>query len=837
MNQASTTSGKHFLQVALVLICLLVAMPVGLAMQISHTVQFSQDDLLFEKRMDYDVVKLQGAGYLAVAGEPMLPAVELRIALPAGMKAENIRIDGLQSEALAGKYNIFPAQPPLKFSQAGEEIEFVAPKVEIYQSSATYPAAAAKITGQTDLAGQGIAIIQVCPLSYVPAEGTLTLFSSMTLVIEGGDDYVCGDYLPENLAPHYIDLYQRQLADLVVNSDDIALTTSPFPSTRKVMLPPGGPFDHVIITTSSLATHYADLVAWHTRKGVKDTVITTDYIYANYTGSDNQQKIRNFVIDAHNNWGTLYFLMGGEDSQVPFKYRTYVSESIPSDQYYADYDDDWTYEVYVGRVTAANATEINRFVDKVLKYELDPPVMGYVLDAVLLGMDLTLAWEPPYYTLTASEELKEYIDTSYIPSRFNVTKVYDSDHSDHRIDFLNALNAGQNLVNHSDHSSTTSMGTGDRNHDSHIYNSTVDGLTNTGKMSVVFSLGCHCLEWDYSDCIGEHFVIYNDLKAGVAYTGNTRSGWFYVGDPISLSAVLDANWFKGLFDHDMYRLGEALAYTKNNTQHSDNYWRYCHWTLNLLGEPEMPIWTDSPVALEATHPDSVTSSPFQFTVNAHRTHGTPVDSAFVCLYKAGDIYERGLTDANGDISFMLTPFSSGDLLVTVTKQNFLPYQGQAGVDATNTAPTCQVPDDSTIQVRGGVQICLPVGCDDPDGNLASGPTIVAGPGEISEGNWCYTPSGDDTATVTIRCEDTGGLFCEATFQIIVDTYMCGDADGSSLVNIADVVFLISYVFGGTAAPEPLEAGEVDCDGVVNIADVVYLINYIFGSGPAPCEGC
>ena len=67
------------------------------------------------------------------------------------------------------------------------------------------------------------------------------------------------------------------------------------------------------------------------------------------------------------------------------------------------------------------------------------------------------------------------------------------------------------------------------------------------------------------------------------------------------------------------------------------------------------------------------------------------------------------------------------------------------------------------------------------------------------------------------------------------TYICGDADGNQLVNIADVVYLINYVFGGGPPPDPLLAGDVDCNALVNIADVVYLINYIFGGGPDPCD--
>ncbi len=76
-----------------------------------------------------------------------------------------------------------------------------------------------------------------------------------------------------------------------------------------------------------------------------------------------------------------------------------------------------------------------------------------------------------------------------------------------------------------------------------------------------------------------------------------------------------------------------------------------------------------------------------------------------------------------------------------------------------------------------------------------------------------------------------------TIQVVASPYICGDADGNQLVNIADVVYLINYIFDGGPAPDPLEVGDVDCNQLVNIADVVYLITYIFDGGPAPCAGC
>jgi hypothetical protein len=64
-------------------------------------------------------------------------------------------------------------------------------------------------------------------------------------------------------------------------------------------------------------------------------------------------------------------------------------------------------------------------------------------------------------------------------------------------------------------------------------------------------------------------------------------------------------------------------------------------------------------------------------------------------------------------------------------------------------------------------------------------------------------------------------------------YMCGDANGDSVSNIADGVFLLNYVFKDGPAPEPEEAADANSDGTINVGDAVGIVNYIFREGPPP----
>jgi aminopeptidase YwaD len=70
-----------------------------------------------------------------------------------------------------------------------------------------------------------------------------------------------------------------------------------------------------------------------------------------------------------------------------------------------------------------------------------------------------------------------------------------------------------------------------------------------------------------------------------------------------------------------------------------------------------------------------------------------------------------------------------------------------------------------------------------------------------------------------------------------ESFVCGDVDGNSEVNVSDAVSLIDYVFADGSEPDTQAEADVDCNGKVNVTDAVYLIAFIFGNGIEPCAGC
>jgi hypothetical protein len=86
-------------------------------------------------------------------------------------------------------------------------------------------------------------------------------------------------------------------------------------------------------------------------------------------------------------------------------------------------------------------------------------------------------------------------------------------------------------------------------------------------------------------------------------------------------------------------------------------------------------------------------------------------------------------------------------------------------------------------------------------------------------------------------DTTKVLIDEGSLTIESNSFMCGDANGDLTVNIADMTYMVNYLFAGGAEPTPIDAGDVNCDGTVNISDMTYMVNYLFGGGPIPCASC
>jgi hypothetical protein len=100
--------------------------------------------------------------------------------------------------------------------------------------------------------------------------------------------------------------------------------------------------------------------------------------------------------------------------------------------------------------------------------------------------------------------------------------------------------------------------------------------------------------------------------------------------------------------------------------------------LNLLGDPETRLWTDTPAEMELVFNPVLATGPQTFTVEV-TSEETPVAEALVCLSKGEDVYCVEESDSQGRVQILIAPDETGTLHVTATKRDHVPAIGEAQV--------------------------------------------------------------------------------------------------------------------------------------------------------------
>ncbi len=707
---------------------------------VGFTATFPEDGLELGTLEGYDTVGLDGSTCAGTPGSPALPGITLRIALPEGFRATGVRIIASDIVELPGEYVVLPCQPPRPIGDGGDPADFVGPDPAAYRSTEVHPRRMVELLGQTDLAGQSMAVVRFHPVRYVPATESLELATRIEVAIEGEKEYECGDYLPARIPGGRAARLEDEVRRLVANPEDVVVRERPG-GTRPTSRLQVGAFRYVIVTDWSWIDEWTPLADWRTKRGAPSTLVSTNWIYAaGYPGSQLEQ-IRAFIEDAHASWGAVDFLLGADTHVIPFHVRTvevpgYSIDDIPNDTYFADYDDDWICEVNVGRVSARSAGDIAAFIDKTLTYEKSPPLGGYVTSAAFLGFDIATCGD------MHGESSKERIRTDFLPPSWSLSTEYDSEPGLHRADVLALLAQGHHLVNHHDHCNDNCMGVGWICHSDLIFTSDIQTLMNGDRQSILFAVGCNPCDFSVYRSIGETFV-QSSLGGGVAFMGDTRTGWGGPAhDPDLYTVRQDRFFFRNLFEDGFVFLGENFSDLKNDEYDEFdpvNLHEYCFTQLTLLGDPQMPVWTEEPRPLTVAHPAiAFAGLPAAFPVEV-TSEGEPVDGAIVCLSKADDVYDVAETAA-GVAAFAFTPASPGTLHVTVTAPNYLPHEGQAIV----TDDASSAPDDDAALPR----------------RLSIGPVVPNPFGRSTEIGYAI-PADGGLRKVTLRVYDASGRLVRA----------------------------------------------------------------------------
>jgi hypothetical protein len=455
---------------------------------------------------------------------------------------------------------------------------------------------------------------------------------------------------------------------------------------------------------------FEPLAEFYERRGVRTIVASVEQIESSYSGLDAQDDIRRHIEFLYTDRGITHVLLAGDSdggvSDVPHRgfycavqsSGLYEDDGIPADLYYAALDGNWNgdgdqlwgepgeddlyAEVAVGRAPVDSPAEIEAFIAKVTAYQISP-VLSQCRSALLLGEKLyndPLTW--------GGDEMDQLIGsctaygfaTTGLPPAFDITTYYDRDLGTWAKTAVFAeVNAGVHWLFHSGHSNynyALRMLAGDVN----TANFANDGVA--AMFPIVYTYGCVAGGFDYNDCIAEEIV--TEPIFASAFVGNSRYGWFTEGTTNGPSHHFQREFVDAVFGEGITGLGEANGRSKDETvpfvdlpdEYEPGAHRWCFYCLNLLGDPMMDAWTDTPAAMSVSHGLAIGPQDSSLAVST----GTP--GARGALSFGGDCLGAAVADMAGEMLIVLAdtiPSGADSLDLVVTAHDRLPYETRIAV--------------------------------------------------------------------------------------------------------------------------------------------------------------
>jgi hypothetical protein len=519
-----------------------------------------------------------------IAGEPLMPYYPAAILLPQDAVVKDVKVK-TGAPLIQTGIDIPWGQPPCTFS---DEPVKVGKNESIYNSDFDYPNKLYQVVSVESFRGFQILHVNLYPLQYKPKSGTVKYYETMTVEVKFGKG------LKNKL---YRGLYGDKVtvSGMVDNADMTA--------TYEDGGTPLATEEYIIITNSTLESTFQDLATWKNNFVNGAGVYTVSWITSNYTGADNQDKIRNFIIDKYTNNGLKYVLLGGDISVVPYRgfyiySGGYVDYDMAADMYYSHLDgnwnddsdsywaepgeEDWYAEIGVGRAPCEDTTEASNFVSKVISYEqmVKPEKVCFHQSRVQSNNNpdaRCLAWNCD----------------DWIPGTYTIDYLFEEDGGISKQDWIDHWAMDPIAVAHIGHGSSTSYYINYEIDYGHVtwYTSDCSSMTNTF-FPWTTSVACISGQFTYNDCLAEAYV--KDDCGAIVAIYNDNYGWFSTLDACKYSGEFCEMEFRACWSDGQQKFGDMLNQARSymvSSANSNSTYRWCFYERNIMGDPESPSLT------------------------------------------------------------------------------------------------------------------------------------------------------------------------------------------------------------------------------------------------------
>ncbi len=594
-------------------------------------------------------------------GAPELPQMNRLVSIPLGarvrveVKALSVReIDladyGITSPLMPAQAsmpkNADPATWPFAYDRSAYQVDRVSREL-------------AQVVPAGRLRAMELGRLEIAPVEYLPAQNRLRVTESLDVQVSflGADKAAAAGLIARTYSPFFEHLYANVAGAKSFHDS--------YPDRVADVV------TMVIVTPPEFAAQLQDFVDWKTERGFRMIVAVTGTPEVGSTTSTIQSYLHGLYEDATpEEPAPSFVLFVGDVAQMP----TFTLSGDASDRPYCAVDADLVPDMYYGRFSATNSSQLQAMIDKTMMYDqYTMPDPSYLRDVCMIaGVD-------SYYAPTYANGQINYGTTYYFNASHGLTShtyLYPaSGSSDAQI--VQDVSNGVSYVNYTAHGSTTSWS------DPTFTQANINSLQNAGKYCLAVGNCCLTSSYDIGECFAETWLRAAN-KGAIGYIGGSNSTywdedyWWGVGYTSSITANptyegSEMGAYDGLFhehgeaEHLWYVTNDALIFCGNlAVMESGSSRTTYYWNIyNLMGDPSLSTY----LGLPAANPVGISAlSSASITVSAD-------PGSYVGLTQNGVLVGAGTVGIGGSevIPFTTTPTAGLPVHMVVTAQNHEPY--------------------------------------------------------------------------------------------------------------------------------------------------------------------
>ncbi|MCK4312429.1 MAG: Gingipain R, partial [Candidatus Cloacimonetes bacterium] len=612
----------------------------------------------------FSQIAIPGYTHSTIIGEPKLPVLRKIISVPLEAEVEvtalDFEISEYSLEEFGIHYPIIPAQPPVAKSADPSKIEFMY-NAEVYSVDNFTDNKLVSVEEIGIMRSVRLFILTFEPVKYNPVTGLIKVYNNVNVQVDftGGNMSETVTLREKTFSPYFESIYSKSIFNYSpLESRDIL--------TRY-------PVKYIIISDPMFEAQLQPFIEWKIEKGFE--IIEA---YTNDPGvGSTTTSIKNFIQTIYDaatpeDPAPSFILFVGDVSQIPAWNGT-TGGHITDLNYARLEGTDYVPEMYYGRFSANNTTELQPQIDKTLEYERfempDPAFLGEVV--MIAGMDAS-------HGSTWGNGQINYGTTYYFNEShgiFSHTYLYPHSGSN-AANIIQNVSDGVAYINYTAHGSPTSWA------DPSFTISNINGLQNEHEYCLAVGNCCSTNKFEVTTCFGEAWLRAEN-KGAIGYIGGNSSTywdedyWWGVGAGPILSNPTYEQTGLGVYDGLFHDHGEdfsdwttttgGMIYRGNLAVTEGGGMVNYYWEIySIMGDPSLEAYLGVPAVNTATYPSVI-------FLGIETIQVTAEPYSYVALTMDGEIYGTALIDETGIVNLEFEAFTNpGIAKLVITRQNHEP---------------------------------------------------------------------------------------------------------------------------------------------------------------------